>query len=372
MFAKRTPYSLVLALALLLGLLLTACERPAQETGDETAGGDLFPTATTAVVDSVAPGADADDGAAYPPPDETRDGDEYPPPVDEGENGDEAPRPDDEGDGTGDAADGDGTGAAEEGGDSADDADAGDDAADAETGDEGASDEDADGEDSAEAGDDDAGDDADSDGDDAAADDDGDDADADDSGDADGGDAGDAGDDESADDGDGAEATLPQVHVVQPGETLYRVGLLYNVSWVVLAAENNLPYPYIIYVGQELRLPGSGEEPTEPDEEAEVFHTVRFGETLFSIGQRYGVSYLQIAEANGILNPNNILAGQVLKIPTDAPGPNQEFSHTVLPGQTLSQIAALYGVSLGSIAERNALRAPYLIFAGQTLIIPGD
>ena len=159
---------------------------------------------------------------------------------------------------------------------------------------------------------------------------------------------------------------------MQPGETLYRIGLLYNISWVALATENNLPAPYTIYVGEELRLPGSGDSAADTDVVAEVFHTVRYGETLFTIGLRYGVSYLQIAEANGIVNPNNILAGQVLKIPTEAPGPNQEFSHTVLPGQTLSQIAALYGVSLGSIAERNNLRAPFVIFAGQTLIIPGD
>ena len=46
-----------------------------------------------------------------------------------------------------------------------------------------------------------------------------------------------------------------------------------------------------------------------------VYHHVRYGETLSSIGRLYGVNPYAIARANGLANPNYIYAGQVLLIP---------------------------------------------------------
>ena len=47
-----------------------------------------------------------------------------------------------------------------------------------------------------------------------------------------------------------------------------------------------------------------------------VYHRVRWGETLSSIGRLYGVNAYAIARANGLANPNHIYAGQVLVIPS--------------------------------------------------------
>jgi len=47
-----------------------------------------------------------------------------------------------------------------------------------------------------------------------------------------------------------------------------------------------------------------------------IYHCVRWGETLSSIGRLYGVNPYAIARANGLANPNRIYAGQVLLIPT--------------------------------------------------------
>ena len=48
------------------------------------------------------------------------------------------------------------------------------------------------------------------------------------------------------------------------------------------------------------------------------YHTVRYGETLFSIGRMHGVYPYAIAQANGLWNPDYIFAGQVLYIPEGA------------------------------------------------------
>jgi hypothetical protein len=45
------------------------------------------------------------------------------------------------------------------------------------------------------------------------------------------------------------------------------------------------------------------------------YHTVQYGETLYSIGRMYGVNPHQLAEANGLYNPDHIYAGQQLHIP---------------------------------------------------------
>ena len=58
----------------------------------------------------------------------------------------------------------------------------------------------------------------------------------------------------------------------------------------------------------------STEEPTEGGTGATT-HVVQPGETLFRIGLLYGLSWQVIAEANGITNPNYITVGTALTIP---------------------------------------------------------
>jgi nucleoid-associated protein YgaU len=47
-----------------------------------------------------------------------------------------------------------------------------------------------------------------------------------------------------------------------------------------------------------------------------TYHTIRWGETLYKIGMQYNLTWKPIAQVNNILNPNRIFAGQVLCIPS--------------------------------------------------------
>ncbi len=167
--------------------------------------------------------------------------------------------------------------------------------------------------------------------------------------------------------------TIPATHTVAAGENLYRIGLKYGISWVAIANTNNLANPNILTVGQVLNLPG-GSTPNPgptPSPQTETTYKVQPGDNLFRIGLKFGISWVQIAEANGLVNPNVITVGDDLKIPVDAPGPAPAFSHVVKPGETLFLISLQYGVSWPSIAEANSLTSPYVIYVGQTLEIPG-
>ena len=168
------------------------------------------------------------------------------------------------------------------------------------------------------------------------------------------------------------EADVPGTHVVQPGENLYRIGLQYGISWVALAQANNITNPNRILVGQTLTIPSAsddGDTPTPtPEPGEETTYVVQPGDNLYRIGRRFNMSWVEIAEANGIINPNRILVGQELTI---AAGPPAEITHTVQPGESLFEIALQYGVTWTTIATTNNINPPYVIYPGQVLTIPG-
>ena len=107
------------------------------------------------------------------------------------------------------------------------------------------------------------------------------------------------------------------------------------------------------------------------------YYTVQWGDTLSSIAVRYGTTVYAISQANGIVNPNLIYAGQVLWIPTGYQPPTVtppvvqcRAYHTVNWGETLYRIGAWYGVSPWAIAQANRIYNLNLIYSGQTLCIP--
>ena len=113
-----------------------------------------------------------------------------------------------------------------------------------------------------------------------------------------------------------------QVYIVKSGDTLFSIGRLYGVNPYTIAAANNIPYPYIIYPGQQLTIatgstpPGPNPTTVPPQPGAcRYSHTVRLGENLFRISLSYGVPMATIAAANGISNYNLIYAGRTLCIP---------------------------------------------------------
>jgi lipoprotein NlpD len=71
----------------------------------------------------------------------------------------------------------------------------------------------------------------------------------------------------------------------------------------------------LLVVTPALAAPAPQPASAPPAGGAPGYHVVRPGETLFSIGRRYGVSPWAIASANNLRNPNRIYAGQCLYIP---------------------------------------------------------
>lgn len=104
-------------------------------------------------------------------------------------------------------------------------------------------------------------------------------------------------------------------------------------------------------------------------------YTVRSGDTLFLIGQRYGVSASAIKSASGLYG-DMIYPGQVITIPDKPSSPSAPPSsgsssrHTVSSGDTLFLLARKYGTTVNAIMAANSMWSSS-IYPGQSLVIPG-
>ena len=102
-------------------------------------------------------------------------------------------------------------------------------------------------------------------------------------------------------------------------------------------------------------------------------HTVAPGDSLSYIANLYSVAIDEIVQLNHIANPDLIFSGQKLDIPggQGSQSSSSGETYTIQLGDTLSQIAARYGVSVDSLAQANSIDNPAFIVEGHTLAIPG-
>lgn len=104
------------------------------------------------------------------------------------------------------------------------------------------------------------------------------------------------------------------IHIVQAGENLYRIALHYGTTIAAIADANGITNPTQISVGQQLVIPVTG-IPTPTPAVTETTYIVQAGDNLYRIGLKFGISHLVIASYNGLSDPSDIYVGQVLKIP---------------------------------------------------------
>ena len=176
-------------------------------------------------------------------------------------------------------------------------------------------------------------------------------------------------------------------HLVTPGETLSGIAAVNGLSTQALAAANGLSPEAFVISGRSLSIPPRGVAPVAASAPSSAAaapaplggYRVRLGDSLGKIALEHGVSLPQLAAANG-LDPSGVLvAGTSLRLPgggsvaTATPtttGPAAGGGHQVVPGETLTGIAAANGITPASLAAANGLSPDSFVIAGTHLRVP--
>lgn len=161
-------------------------------------------------------------------------------------------------------------------------------------------------------------------------------------------------------------------YIVRSGDTLYSIALRHGTTVQRLVTANGIRNQNLIRVGQVLIIPGTASTPAPtPTPPSTQTYTVRAGDTLYTIAQRYNTTVQRLVSLNSISNPNLIRVGQRLIISpsTSTPPPSTTQRYTVKSGDTLYSIARRHNTTVQRLVSDNSLSNPNLIRVGQVLLI---
>jgi LysM repeat protein len=126
-----------------------------------------------------------------------------------------------------------------------------------------------------------------------------------------------------------------KTHIVRKGESLSLIALKYRVSKESIIQANKLSNPNMLRAGKRLEIPGASDGATN--------YTVKTGDSLGVIAQRFGTTTKALSNYNKIADPSLIKIGQKIKIPPGgkAQGRGEERESTLLPSSIRKELGKI-------------------------------
>lgn len=156
-------------------------------------------------------------------------------------------------------------------------------------------------------------------------------------------------------------------YTIKKGDTIYQIAKKYNTTPEAIKTSNNLT-SNTLTIGATIKIPKANSETSStlpPSNANSDIYIVKKGDTLYQIAQKYNTTVAELKKNNNLTN-NNLTIGQVLNIPATV---EEYFIYTVKKGDTLYQIAQKYNTTVAEIKKLNNLTTNNLSL-NQNLKIP--
>lgn len=154
------------------------------------------------------------------------------------------------------------------------------------------------------------------------------------------------------------------VYTVRPGDTLYSIANRFGSSVPAIEQGNALYPPFmdpgLIYPGQKLLIPLPG-----MSQHSTVLHQATEGDTMYRIAERYSVGLDMLAALNQIERPDILQVGRLVYIPA--------FVYAVEQGDSLFRISRRFGMPMSELVRANQGRtgfSPDVIYPGYLMAVP--
>ena len=160
-------------------------------------------------------------------------------------------------------------------------------------------------------------------------------------------------------------------YTIRRGDSLWSLAQRFGTTVEDIAERNGLQDYNSLGVGQVIKLWGVAPATPAPG----TTYVIQEGDNLSSIARELGTTVEEMQRVNGITNPSLIFPGQILKVPGEGVGPPDAPDTTprqyiVRPGDNLGSIADAHTTTVWSIRIANNISNPNRIYVGQVLIIP--